>query len=77
MDPNALQDEISSKCSLNCPDNVDCSSLNGYVLWTYSPDSSVNITNLSYSRENNEFYSYLGHNDWESAIGDSVINIPT
>lgn len=72
IDPNALQNEISSKCFLNCPQNVDCSALTGSVEWTYSEDNTTSTTDLSYSTENKEFYSFLGHSFWETALGDSV-----
>ena len=73
MDSNALDDQISSRCSLICPSNVNCSELTGSVDWTYGEDNKTNTTDLIFS--NNGFYSYLGHNDWESAIGNKVKNI--
>ncbi|CAF0941693.1 unnamed protein product, partial [Brachionus calyciflorus] len=72
MDQLASESEISAKCSLNCPANTNCSTLNGTVEWFNGTSSKIHTTDLIYNLANREFYSFLGESHWVPLIGNSL-----
>ncbi len=72
-DSLAPTDELTFKCFLSCPSNLDCSSLTGQVYW-YSNGVSVHNNSLSYSASTKTLYSFLRESSWTNFINNDVNN---
>ncbi|CAF0919356.1 unnamed protein product, partial [Brachionus calyciflorus] len=65
IDPNAHIDEITFKCFVKCPKNVDCSRLNGTVIW-YVGLSEIIRTEMRYNQTTQDLYGYLNETSWSN-----------